>query len=109
MSKATKKQSAAKTASIIPATPSLLERFDKYTIWHYNILLLVPFFIYIKTVGFDFINMDDVAIIYNNLDTLMHWKNIGFAFKTDAFLGPHGDFYRPIQTVSFMLDAWISG
>lgn len=51
--------------------------------------------------------MDDHAIILNNLGILSDFKNIHIAFTTDAFLNKHGDYYRPIQTVSFMIDAFI--
>ena len=36
-------------------------------------------------------------------------KNILWAFKTDAFISFHGDFYRPLHTVIFMLDAFVGG
>ncbi len=102
---------AAATANTKPSVSSntFLDRFETQTIWHVALIVLLPFFLYIKVVGFELINMDDVAIISNNYDILSHIGNIGIAFKTDAFLGSHGDFYRPIQTVSFMLDTMIGG
>ena len=36
-------------------------------------------------------------------------SKIKLAFTTDAFLGTNGSFYRPLQTVSFMLDALVGG
>jgi tetratricopeptide (TPR) repeat protein len=86
-----------------------LIRFENQVIWQYFMLAVIPFFIYIKTVGFEFINLDDTAIIRANFDIIAHIKNIWIAFKTDAFLSAHGDYYRPMQTVSFMVDAMIGG
>ncbi|MEI2709189.1 MAG: hypothetical protein V9E96_09285 [Chitinophagaceae bacterium] len=88
---------------------SFLDSFAEQPIWHWFILTLLPFFIYIKTTGFQFIDFDDVAIIKNNYPILSDIKNIGWAFKTDAFLTTTGDFYRPLQTVVFFIDAFIGG
>ena len=98
---------------IIPSTilpyNSFLEKFANQIIWHWVLLILVPFFIYIKTTGFLFIDFDDVAIIKNNFPILTNIKNIGIAFSTDAFIARHGDFYRPMQTIIFFIDAFIGG
>lgn len=103
------KKNKQKETSNLQEKKSLAQEFitliGEKTALQLIVLILLPFFIFIKTVGFDFINMDDVAIIKNNYPVLSSVKNIGTAFKTDAFLSPHGDFYRPVQTVSFMLDA----
>lgn len=88
---------------------AFFERFEKQTIWHITLLFLLPFFVYIKTVGYLLINFDDVAIIVNNFDFLNNIQNIGTAFRTDAFIAPHGDYYRPLQTVSYMFDTLIGG
>ncbi len=102
-----------KPSSVAIATPEqtiankFIHNFGEQSLWHIIVLFLLPFFIFIKTAGFQFINMDDVAIIQNNYHILGSIKNIGIAFSTDAFLGPHGDFYRPVQTVSFFIDALI--
>jgi len=111
---------STKKKNITPTTPSkknksitepnpLLNRFEHQTILHVTLLVLLPFFLYIKTVGYLLINFDDVQIIVNNLDFLSHIKNIGIAFKTDAFIAAHGDFYRPLQTVTLMFDTIIGG
>ena len=102
------------TAAAVKVNPAkmpnpFLVRFANQTIWHIVLLVLLPFFVYIKTAGFEFINLDDIAIIKNNYLILSNFHNIGLAFKTDAFLSIHGDFYRPVQTISFMLDAYIGG
>ena len=90
-------------------TNAFMERFATQTIWHWALLVLVPFFVYIKISGFQFIEFDDVSIIRNNFQMIGNIRNILWAFKTDAFISLHGDFYRPMQTVIFMLDAFIGG
>ena len=88
---------------------AFLEKFSNQIIWHWVLLVLLPFFVYIKTTGFLFIDFDDVAIIRNNFPIITSIKNISLAFSTDAFLSRHGDFYRPMQTVIFFIDAFIGG
>ncbi len=111
----TKKKTASLAATDTPATiatttNTLIERFESQTIWHIALLVLLPFFIYIKVTSFQFINnVDDTSIIVNHFDFFTHFKYILFAFKSDAFINPYGTFYRPLQTVSFMLDAFIGG
>ena len=95
--------------SPVKPNDTFLSGFEHQTIWHLVLLILLPFFIFIKSAGYEFIDFDDVAIIKNNFHILGHLNNIGIAFKTDAFLKPHGDFYRPLQSLSFMLDYWLGG
>ncbi len=88
---------------------NFLEKFGNQIIWHWVVLVLLPFFVYIKTTGFQFIDFDDVSIIKNNFPIITSIKNIGLVFSTDAFLSRHGDFFRPMQTVIFFIDAFIGG
>jgi tetratricopeptide (TPR) repeat protein len=112
MSKTNKQSpSQQKKAIVQPAKPDALfnymQQFENKVWWQLLLLILIPFFVYIKVANFEFINFDDVSIIVNNFDILSSFKNIGIAFKSDAFLGAHGDFYRPMQTVTFMVDTVI--
>jgi protein O-mannosyl-transferase len=69
-------------------------------------LLLVPSVLYFRVVNFDFSTFDDNDIIVAHFDTISDLKNIKEAFTHDAFMSNIGDsFYRPVQTISFMLDA----
>jgi len=108
MSKKIKAAPPVATPTIAKSNP-LMDRFENQLYWHYGLLVLLPFFVFIKTANFEFIEFDDVAIIVNNMGILDSIKNIGLSFKTDAFLSAHGDFYRPLQTVSYFLDALIGG
>jgi len=54
--------------------------------------------------------MDDQFIISTHFDLLSDIKNIDQAFTHDAFMSSKGElFYRPVQTISFMIDAQIGG
>jgi tetratricopeptide (TPR) repeat protein len=65
--------------------------------------------VYIRVLGFDFIGFDDLEIIKQRYFIIGHLSNLKVAFTTDAFLGTTGSFYRPLQTVSFMVDAFLGG
>jgi len=76
---------------------------------HYFWFLLLGFFLYLPSLFFDFSYFDDNVLI---LDKLFFLKNIGNflrIFQQDVFYSSSGSYYRPILTLSFMLDALISG
>jgi tetratricopeptide (TPR) repeat protein len=88
---------------------TVLDKFNNYTFYHLLIIIILPIIIYYKSVGFEFVVIDDKLIIKNNFDIIENIKNIDIVFQRDAFLSKTGNsFYRPIQTVSFMFDAMIS-
>ena len=59
---------------------------------------------------FDFSRFDDTEIIIKHYNTISDFKNIKDTFTHDAFMSNDGAlFYRPMQTISFMLDAQIGG
>src|SRR3954470_24103892 len=79
-------------------------------------LLFAPFYIalaviavYFTAPGFHFIGFDDMEILKHRYFIIGDLSKIKLAFTTDAFLGTNGTFYRPLQTISFMLDALIGG
>src|SRR6476660_4920957 len=65
--------------------------------------------VYATALGFNFIGFDDMEILKQRYFIIGDLSKIGVAFTTDAFLGTNGSFYRPLQTVSFMLDALVGG
>lgn len=93
---------------------------------HHTILPLVaafclPALLYLQTLGFGFTWFDDDAIISKNVSFLSDVRNAPKVFLNDAFLlkgsslsGSQqaswiaGIFYRPLQTVSFMADIFLS-
>jgi protein O-mannosyl-transferase len=64
-----------------------------------------------QTQKFDFTNYDDDQLIVNQAPFLSNPGNIIDAFKRDVFNNPDQPiiFYRPLLTLSFMLDYQISG
>src|SRR5436190_2433052 len=79
-------------------------------------LRLAPLFIalavvavYSTALSFNFIGFDDMEILKHRYFIIGDLSKIKLAFTTDAFLGTNTSFYRPLQTVSFMLDAFIGG
>ena len=65
--------------------------------------------VYATAPGFNFIGFDDNDILKQRYFIIGDISKIKLAFTTDAFLGTNGTFYRPLQTVSFMLDALVGG
>ena len=65
--------------------------------------------VYATALGFNFLGLDDVEILKHRYYIIGDLSKIKLAFTTDAFLGTNGSFYRPLQTVSFMLDALVGG
>src|SRR5438477_2719768 len=65
--------------------------------------------VYATAPSFKFIGFDDTQILKQRYFIIGDLSKIKLAFTTDAFLGTNGSFYRPLQTVSFMLDALVGG
>jgi protein O-mannosyl-transferase len=75
-----------------------------------SFLVLVPSVLYFRVVNFDFSTLDDTDIIISHYDKIDDLKNIKEAFTHDAFMSDGGQtFYRPVQTITFMLDAQAGG
>lgn len=66
---------------------------------------------YIRTLFFGFSYFDDNVLILNNLFFLKNLGNIFTTFTTEVFHILHASaaYYRPILTLSFMIDAQIAG
>jgi protein O-mannosyl-transferase len=76
---------------------------------YYLLLVFVPIALYFRVVNFNFTNYDDTILITNNFNVIGNIENIPKAFTVDAFFSHRTSFYRPLQTVSFIIDAQISG
>ena len=95
---------AAPISSPPPAAP--VPRWLRFSPLYIALAILA---VYSTVLGFDFIGLDDTSILKLRYFIIGNLSNIKLAFTTDAFLGTNGSFYRPLQTVSFMLDALIGG
>lgn len=71
----------------------------------YLLFLLITLLIYGQTLGFFLGKLDDDLLIIRPLEFLKNLNNVGTVFLRDAYLNEHGTFYRPLQTVSYMIDA----
>jgi protein O-mannosyl-transferase len=66
--------------------------------------------VYGQTAGFDFSWFDDDAILIRNRDYITDVSNLSGAVMRDAeFRNQSMELYRPLQNVSFMLDAAMGG
>ena len=73
------------------------------------IAFCVPVLLYLQTVTFGFTYFDDDGMIVNNIKFLSSFHNAAHAFLTDALIVKASPFYRPLQTLSYMLDIQLSG
>ncbi len=70
------------------------------------LFFVVAFLIYGQVMNFYLGKFDEDALVLGNLEFLKDFSNIRLAFMKDVFLTDKiGSFYRPLQTVSFMIDA----
>jgi tetratricopeptide (TPR) repeat protein len=75
---------------------------------HIAFLVVFPCIIYLQSVKFDYTNFDDNGIILQKFEVVGNIQNVDTVYKVDAFFNPTGDFYRPVQNLTFMLDAQVS-
>lgn len=87
----------------------IIEIFFKERRYQFYFIGAVILVIYAKTVLFNFTYMDDNVLVLVNKFFLKDLRNILEAFRSDAFGREIGHYYRPLLTVSFILDAQLSG
>jgi protein O-mannosyl-transferase len=77
----------------------------------YACIALAGLLVYAKTLFFAFTYFDDNTLILDNAHFLSQLSSVLAAFKQDAFYISQSSsgFYRPLLTVSFILNAQISG
>jgi len=110
MKKKTTAATPASTPKSVPLPPppqaASVPRWLRFSPLYITLAILA---VYSTVLGFDFIGFDDTAILRIRYFIIGNLSNLKLAFTTDAFLGTAGAFYRPLQTVSFMLDAFVGG
>jgi Tfp pilus assembly protein PilF len=78
--------------------------------WSFLIILTAACVCYSHTLFYEFTRFDDDLIIINNVELYKDFSRIGESFTKDAFNDAIGDtFYRPMQNLSFYVDAQMSG
>lgn len=75
----------------------------------YLIILIVGLLLYGQTLFFNYTYWDDSTLILDRQEVLRDFKNIPAIFSTDAFSAGSKFYYRPILSMSFMLDAQLGG
>ncbi len=76
----------------------------------FAVFFILVFVVYQQILGFFPGKFDENLIILDNLPFLTDFGNLKEAFFRDAFFSINGvDFYRPLQNLSLMLDANLSG
>jgi tetratricopeptide (TPR) repeat protein len=75
------------------------------SLFSYFLIVVAAFAVYHSTLSYGLVAFDDDLIVAGNRPFLQSLSNLPAAFTTDAFFSPREPtFYRPLQTVSFMLD-----
>ncbi|MCX6250447.1 MAG: tetratricopeptide repeat protein [Bacteroidetes bacterium] len=78
--------------------------------WLWLIIFGVLFIVYGQTLAFFLGKFDEEVIITGNMNLLRDFGRMKEVLFRDAFLSNIGsDFYRPLQNLSFMVDAHLSG
>lgn len=75
----------------------------------YLILIILPAALYFQTIFFDFTSFDDRILIIDNYHQINKLVYIFDAFSRDVFSNLDGIFYRPLLTITFIIDAAIGG
>lgn len=73
------------------------------------IAFCIPVLLYLQTLSFGLTYFDDDQLIQKNISFLKDFNNAPHAFLTDAFTDRSSYFYRPVQTLSYMVDIHLSG
>lgn len=72
------------------------------------LIVTLVFLLYHSVSQNEFSGLDDLLMIEENWDHLTQFSHIYTAFTEDVFNGTQGTYYRPIQILSYMPDAFIA-
>jgi protein O-mannosyl-transferase len=75
----------------------------------YLIILILILIVYVQTLRFDFVYLDDDLIILDNYDKISSLSNIVNTFSTQYGFNQGTPYYRPVTNLSFIIDAQFSG
>jgi tetratricopeptide (TPR) repeat protein len=74
------------------------------------IAFCIPVLLYMQSLSFTFTYFDDDHLIVDNITFLSNFHNAPQSFLREAFVdNKDGIFYRPLQTLSYMVDIQLSG
>ena len=95
--------------NIIKENKAVITVKKKSSVLFIIIAFCIPLLVYLQTIKFGFTHLDDDLIISNNIAFLSNPGNAPLAFLTDQFIVKSTPFYRPIGTLSYMMDIQLSG
>ena len=75
----------------------------------YAWIILICLALYFRTLFFDFTYLDDKQLILDNFGFLADPSNFLKVFQQKAFAGSAIPYYRPVLTLTFMLDTFFAG
>ena len=83
--------------------------FAKTNIFFFVLVAIVVSLVYIKSVNYDLLDLDDKWLINDHLDFLTDYKNLPKLFVKDVYYQNSYLCYRPILNLSFMAETLIFG
>lgn len=89
--------------------PKKITGFIEWKAQHIAVLFIVPFLLYIQTIGFDFSYNDDDIMILNSANTLSHFDLTKIFFSDAWMLDKKIELYRPFQTFTYAVDYLFTG
>lgn len=69
----------------------------------------IGFLLYGRSFSFDYTNFDDNALLFDNREYISDLSNLPDAFRRTVFFQGSDIFYRPVETVWFILNAQFAG
>lgn len=96
------------TKSKIKASKKIEADLNYLKYWK-TVFFFLVLIIYGQTISFDFVHLDDTKIIVDNNDKISSLSNIPDAFVTGYGFDQGTPYYRPIVTLSFIIDSQFSG
>jgi len=109
MKKNNRKSQYQQGKNTIKIHTSIISKKKNDSIFPIIIAFCFPVLLYMQTINFGFTYFDEDLIILNNITFLSDFGNAHQAFLTDAFIVKSSSFYRPLQTLSYMVDIQLSG
>ncbi len=88
---------------------SHIKKFFNTNISFLIILIIVVFCIYGKSVNYELLLLDDKSLIENKINFVLDVKNLPKIFVLDCFYNNEATYYRPVLTLSIVLESLIFG
>lgn len=73
------------------------------------LIILIGTLLYWRSISFDYTNFDDNSLIQENQNYISNISNIPDAFTKTVFITGSDVFYRPVETIWFILNAQATG